>query len=244
MAGLKLMTVKTPYGKLTPALVAQQLFDVGSVHRCQVGAISITNSTEMGTVYSPQEVRELAEFARQNKLYLHMDGARLSNAAAALGVSFRELTQGVDILSFGGTKIGAMAAEAVIVLSNEQKLKDAVPFIRKTSMQLPSKLRFISAQLIALLTDNLAINNAKHANAMAFKLDNGLRAMNVPMPNRTEANACFPILPEVLRTQLLKKYRFYEWPIQHPDMVRLMCSWDTQPEDVDGLLLEIESLCK
>jgi len=241
MAGLKIWTVPTPDGKLTPELVDSVMFDIGSVHRAQPGAISITNTTEMGTLYTAAEIRALADYAHSHDLLLHLDGARLSNAAAALGMRFREFTTdaGVDIVSFGGTKIGALAAEAVVVLNPE--LTHAIPFLRKTSMQLASKMRFVSAQLIAILTDDLWKRNGEHANAMAKRLDAGLRALGVHIPNPTEANAVFPIFTDAQTAALQEEYRFYVWNYA-TGQVRLMCSWDTTVEDVDGLLAAAERI--
>lgn len=242
MAGIKLWTIPTTDGKLTPELIEPYLFDIGSVHRAQIAAISITQTTELGTLYSAAEVKVLADFAHKNNLMLHMDGARLSNAAAALDLPFSGFTTdvGVDLVSFGGTKIGALAAEAVVVLSDAAIAK-SIPFLRKTSMQLPSKMRFVSAQLIGLLQDNLAINNGKHANAMAKLLDEGVREIaansngRVSIPNLTQANAVFPILPMDLIEKLQQKYRFYVWDYR-TGQVRWMCAWDTKEEDVQGLL--------
>jgi threonine aldolase len=227
---------------LTPELIKPHLFDIGSVHRSQVAVISITQTTEMGTLYSIPEVKALADFAHENNLKLHMDGARLSNAAAALNATFKEFTTdaGVDLVSFGGTKIGALAAEAVVVI-NSKELAQSIPFLRKTSMQLPSKMRFVSVQLIGLLKDDLAINSAKHANAMAKALDAGVRELaaksngRVSVPNPTQANAVFPILPMELIPELQKEYWFYIWD-HNLGQVRWMCAWDTRQEDVDGLL--------
>ena len=242
MAGIKLWTIPTPDGKLTPELIKPHLFDIGSVHRSQVAAISITQTTEMGTLYSIPEIRALADFAHENNLKLHMDGARLSNAAAALNATFKEFTTdaGVDLVSFGGTKIGALAAEAVVV-TNSKELANSIPFLRKTSMQLPSKMRYVSAQLIGLLTDDLAIKSARHANAMAQALDAGVRELaaksngRVSVPNPTQANAVFPILPMGLIPEIQKDYWFYMWD-HKIGQVRWMCAWDTRQEDVDGLL--------
>ena len=242
MAGIKLWTIPTPDGKLTPELIKPHLFDIGSVHRSQVAAISITQTTEMGTLYSIPEIRALADFAHENNLKLHMDGARLSNAAAALNATFKEFTTdaGVDLVSFGGTKIGALAAEAVVV-TNSKELANSIPFLRKTSMQLPSKMRYVSAQLIGLLTDDLAIKSARHANAMAQALDAGVRELaaksngRVSVPNPTQANAVFPILPMELIPEIQKDYWFYMWD-HKIGQVRWMCAWDTRQEDVDGLL--------
>jgi threonine aldolase len=235
MAGLKLWNLQTADGKLTPEIVDTAMFDIGSVHRAQPGVISITNTTEMGTLYTAAEIKALAYYAHKNDLLLHLDGARISNAAAALGTSFREFTTdaGVDIVSFGGTKIGALAAEAVVVLN--PKLAHALPFLRKTSMQLASKMRFVSAQIIALLENQLWKKNAEHANAMAKKLDAGLRSLGVEIPNATEANAVFPIFTAEQTEELQKHYRFYVWNYS-TGQVRLMCAWDTTEDDVDGLL--------
>lgn len=235
MAGLKLWTLPTPDGKLTPEIVDTAMFDIGSVHRAQPGVISITNTTEMGTLYTAAEIKALADYAHSHDLLLHLDGARISNAAAALNLPFRAFTTdvGVDIVSFGATKIGALAAEAVVVLNPE--LQSAIPFLRKTSMQLASKMRFVSAQLITVIDDGLGIKNAKHANAMAQRLDAGLRKLGVNIPNPTEANAVFPIFTSEQTEELQKLYRFYVWNYG-TGQVRLMCAWDTQEADVDGLL--------
>ncbi len=235
MAGLKLWTLPTPDGKLTVDIVKTAMFDIGSVHRAQPGVISITNTTEMGTLYSADEIKALADYAHANNLYLHLDGARISNAAAALGLPFKAFTAdvGVDILSFGGTKIGALAAEAVVVLNPE--LAAAIPFLRKTSMQLASKMRFVSAQLIEILAGGLGIKNARHANAMAAKLDAGLRALGFEIPNPTEANAVFPIFTPAQTKALQEHFRFYVWNYA-TGQVRLMCAWDTTEDDVDRLI--------
>jgi len=248
MAGIKLWTIPTASGKLDPQLIEAQLFDVGVVHRAQVGAVSIAQSTELGTIYSVAELKALADCCHANDLLLHMDGARLSNAAAALGLSFKEFTTdvGVDLVSLGGTKIGALAAEAVIVTNTQseqgRKLAHAVPFLRKTSMQLASKMRFASVQLNTLLENNaeLALANGRHANGLAKLLEEGLLEIAqefpvVSLPNRAEANAVFPILPMDVIETLQQKYRFYIWD-QSTGQVRWMCAWDNEPEDVQGLL--------
>jgi threonine aldolase len=235
MAGIKLWTIPTPDGKLTPALVATAVFDIGFVHRAQPGAISITNTTEMGTVYTVAEIKALADYAHANDLLLHLDGARISNAAAALGKTFKEFTTdaGVDIVSFGGTKIGALAAEAVVVLN--PALSHALPFLRKTSMQLASKMRFVSAQLIAIVGGDLFKRNGEHANAMAQRLHAGLSDLGVQIPNPTQANAVFPIFTPEQTSKLQEVSRFYVW--NHvTGQVRLMCSWDTTEADVDAFL--------
>jgi threonine aldolase len=248
MAGIKLWTLPTNAGKLTPELIESQMFDVGVVHRAQIGAVSITQSTELGTVYSVDEIKALADKCHEHNLLLHMDGARLSNAAAALGLPFKAFTTdvGVDLVSLGGTKIGALAAEAVIVTNAQteqgKKLANAVPFLRKTSMQLASKMRFASAQLNVLLENGaeLALANARHANDLAKVLETGLLKIAeefpvVSLPNRAQANAVFPVLPVDVIEKLQEQYRFYVWD-QAIGQVRWMCAWDNQSEDVQGLL--------
>ena len=248
MGGLKLWTVPSSDGKLSVDGLRSQLFDFGFVHRSQPGVVSITQTTEMGTVYQPEEVSALADVAHEHGLLLHMDGARLSNAAAALGKGFKEFTTdvGVDLVSLGGTKIGALAAEAVVVtdITTERgaELASAMPFLRKTSMQLPSKMRFVSAQLNALFADGakVAIDNAQLANSMAAKLYEGVMEIarehsDVSIPNRAQANAVFPILPREVTAKIQEDFRFYIWD-QITGQVRWMCSWDTTEEDVEGLL--------
>jgi len=252
MAGLKLWTIPTNDGKLTPELAKTQIFDIGFVHRAQPSVISITQTTEMGTLYQPAEIKALAELAHSHGLLLHLDGARLSNAAAALGMTFKQFTTdlGVDLVSLGGTKIGGLAAEAVIVTDAStprgKALAEAMPFLRKTSMQLASKMRFISAQLIALFENGaaVALENAKNANDMAAKLYDGVQAIAAKHPevivrNKAEANAVFPELPEAVTNQVMADYRFYVWN-QATGQVRWMCSWDTTQEDVDGILSALQ----
>jgi threonine aldolase len=234
VAGLKLHLVPTPDGKLTPALVDLHAWGFGDVHRAQPRVVSITQSTELGTVYTPDEIRALADHAHEHGMALHLDGARIANAAASLGVSLRAITTdvGVDIVSFGGTKNGAMLGEAVIVLN--PALRDAIPFLRKSSMQLSSKMRFVSAQLTALLTDQLWRRNAEHANAMAQRLAGHVAGIpGVVLTRPVQANALFPVLPADVTERLQKRFRFYTWN-QHTGEVRWMCAWDTTIEDVDA----------
>lgn len=253
MAGLKLWTVPSSDGKLSVEGLKSQLFDFGFVHRSQPGVVSITQTTEMGTVYQPDEISALAEVSHEHGLLLHLDGARLSNAAAALGKSFGEFTTdvGVDLVSLGGTKIGALAAEAVVVTNTNSehgaRLAEAMPYLRKTSMQLPSKMRFVSAQLNALFADGakVALENARIANSMAAKLYAGVMDIaseyaQVSVPNPADANAVFPILPAEVTTKLQEQFRFYIWD-QTSGQVRWMCSWDTTEEDVEGLLVALRA---
>lgn len=235
VAGLKLYGVPSPDGKLTVDMIEAQLFRLGNVHNAQPAAVSISQTTEYGTLYSIEEIRAIADFCHSKGLLLHMDGARLSNAAAALDADFREFTidAGVDILSFGGTKIGAMGAEAVVAFRPE--LADRIRFIRKTAMQLASKMRYVSAQFLALFEGDLALHSARHANAMAARLDAGLRKLGVEIPNPTQANAVFPIFSRRLTKSLQQHTRFYVWD-EVTGQVRLMCSWDTSEQHVDDLL--------
>jgi threonine aldolase len=239
VAGLKLWTVPTPDGKLTPELISTQVFDTGFVHRAQQAVVTITQSTEMGTVYSPAEIKAIADYCHSNGLTLHLDGARISNAAASLGVPFRAFTTdvGVDIVSFGGTKIGAMLSEAVVVLNPEYA--SAVPFVRKTYMQLASKMRFISAQLLALLDDDLWLRNATHANAMATRLAEGVRSIpGVSITQPVQANAVFAVLPLAVTERLQEEFHFYVWNHQTGE-VRWMCAWDTTEADIDTFVAAI-----
>ena len=173
VSGLKLFTVPTPDGKLTPELIATEAFGWGDEHRAQPLAVSITNSSEVGTVYTPDEVRTIADYAHENGMALHLDGARVWNAAAALGTSLREFTAdaGVDVLSLGGTKNGLMGAEAIVVMDPAKA--PGLIFLRKMNMQLASKMRFISAQLLTLFDGDLGLRSARHANAMAARLRAG-----------------------------------------------------------------------
>lgn len=233
VAGLKLWTVPTPDGKLTPELIDVHAWGYGDVHRAQPKLLTVTQSTELGTLYTVDELRALAVHAKGLGMRVHLDGARISNAAAALGVPFRDFTTdvGVDMVSFGGTKNGTMGAEAVIVLDPE--LADAVPFVRKSAMQLASKMRFISAQLVALLTDDLWLRSATHANAMAARLATAVEAIDgVQVTQRVQANAVFAILPPAVTERLQREFRFYTWDPATGE-VRWMCSWDTTAADVD-----------
>jgi threonine aldolase len=240
MAGLKLWTIPTVDGKLTPELIETQAWGFGDVHRAQPGAVTITQSTELGTRYTPDEVGAVAERSHALGMGVHVDGARLSNAAAGLGSGFRSFTTdaGVDIVSFGGTKNGLMLGEAVIVLDPDAA--PGVAFLRKSSMQLASKMRFVSAQLLALFTDDLWLRNASHANAMARRLEDRVRAIPaISLTRPVQANALFPILPAAVTVRLQEQFRFYTWD-QVTGEVRWMCSWDTTESDVDSFADAIE----
>lgn len=232
-AGLKLWTIPTSDGKLTPELIDTQAWGFGDVHRAQPGVVTITQSTELGTLYSVDEVRAITDHAHSLGMSVHLDGARISNAAAALGVPFRAFTTdaGVDVVSFGGTKNGAMLGEAVVVINPDAA--PGVDFLRKSSMQLASKMRFVSAQLLALVSGDLWLRNASHANAMARTLEERVLAIpGVTVVRPTQANAVFAILPPAVTERLQQRFRFYTWD-QVTGEVRWMCSWDTTPQDVD-----------
>src|ERR1700681_1987155 len=210
--GCKLVPLAAPVGKLTVETVAHAYHGIGDQHHVQPRVISITQSTEMGTVYKPGEVETLAQFAHERNMFLHMDGARISNAAAALGLTLREATRdlGVDVLSFGGTKNGAMGAEAVVFF-NKKFSRDFL-YLRKQGMQLASKMRFISAQLEALLSNNLWRTNAQHANRMAELLQKEVSKIpQVKIVYKVEANGVFAQVPRQAIAKLQKRYFFYVW---------------------------------
>jgi threonine aldolase len=243
IAGVKLLTVPTDEGKLTPDTVMPLIVRIGDEHAVQPRLISISQSTELGTVYSVEETRALAELAHSNNMLLHVDGARLSNAAAALGTSLAAVTvdAGVDLLSLGGTKNGLLGAEAVVFLRPE--LAEGFEYLRKQSLQLASKMRFLSAQLDALLSKDLWLRNAGHANAMATRLADGLGAIDgVSITKPVQSNAIFARLDRPAIDSLQAQFDFYMWD-EHRDEVRWMCSWDTTEEDVDGFLAAVREAC-
>lgn len=230
--GCKLIPVPTRDGKLTPKVVEAACHGAGDQHHVQPRVISISQSTELGTVYRPAEVRALARWARRRGMFLHMDGARISNAAAHLGLTLRQATRdlGVDVLSFGGTKNGLMGADAV-VLFDRAKAPD-FKFLRKQGTQLASKMRFLSAQLGALLEQDLWRENALHANRMATLLASKVRCISgARVVYRVDANAVFVQLPRRAVARLRKRYFFYTWD-EEASVVRWMCSWDTTEADV------------
>ena len=238
VTGLKLFVVPTPDGKLTPELVATEAWGWGDEHRAQPLAVSITQTTELGTLYTPAEVRAIADYAHANGMAVHMDGARIWNAAAALGVPFREFTTdaGVDILSFGGTKNGLLGAEAVVVLDPARV--EGLIYLRKTTMQLASKMRFMSAQLLALFDGGLGLASAGHANAMARRLRSALEELRLPglsFSQETQANAVFAVLPNEAADRIREKVRFYDWD-RAAGEVRWMTAFDTTEADVDAFV--------
>jgi len=233
VAGIKLLPVPAPEGKLTPELLDREAWGFGDEHRAQPGVVSLTESTEVGTVYTPDEIRAVASHAHDLGLRVHVDGARLANAAAALGVPLRALTTdvGVDVVSLGGTKNGLLFAEAVVVLQ-----PDAAPgmtYLRKMDMQLASKMRFLSAQLVALFEGDLWLRSAAHANAMAARLAEGLTGAGVELLHPAQANGVFAHLTPAVADELRRTWKFYDWA---HGTVRLMCAFDTTEQDVDDFL--------
>lgn len=237
--GNKLLTVPTPDGKLTPDLVGSKLGGRGDVHRAQPRVVQITQVTELGTCYTLEEIRQLADLCRAEGLHLYMDGARLANAAAYLGCELADLAADVDVLSFGGTKNGAVAAEAVIVMREEFAV--AGPFHRKQQMQLGSKMRFTAAQFTALLDDELWLRGARHANAMAARLASGVADVpGVTIRYPVESNAVFAALSPERIAALQCEWTFHTW-IESENVVRWMTSFDTTEEDVDSFLDAIKA---
>jgi len=230
--GCKLIPLPTRDGKLTVESVSQAYHGLGDQHHVQPRVISITQATEVGTVYRPGEIKALARFAHERGMFLHVDGARIANAAASLGQTLRQATRdlGVDVLSFGGTKNGALGAEAVVFF--DKKLGRDFLYLRKQGMQLASKMRFISAQLDALLTSDLWLKSAQHANRMARLLEKKLSEIpQVKIVYKVEANGVFAKIPRPAIAKLQKRYFFYVWNEQQ-SVVRWMCSFDTTEQDV------------
>jgi threonine aldolase len=238
--GCKLVTVHTSDGNLTPAHVKSCLHGLGDQHHVQPKVVSISQATELGTVYTPLEIKMLAQCAHDAGLLLHMDGARIANAAAHLNVSLKELTgdAGVDVLSFGGTKNGMMYGEAVLFF--KRGLASDFKFIRKQGMQLASKMRFISAQFAALLSDGLWLETATHANRMAQLLANEIKRIpQLKITRRTQANAVFVIMPREVIPLIQQEYFFYVWDEESSE-VRLMASYDTTEEDIANFVALIK----
>lgn len=237
----RLQPIPTPDGKLTPELIAPRLFGNRDQHHSQFHIISITQSTEYGTLYSADEIRALADFAHAHGMYLHIDGARLANAAAALKCGLKEITvdAGADIVSFGGTKNGLLFGEAVI--SFRPEISSDIRFYRKQATQLYSKMRFISAQYEAYLERELWRENALQANAMATALAKGLSKLpGIAVTQPVQVNAVFAILPREITPALMDKYHFYMWD-EARNEVRLMCGFNTLPEHVEEFLADVHA---
>jgi threonine aldolase len=238
IAGVKLLTVATDHGKLAPPDLGRWEAKRGDEHHVQPRVVSITEATELGTLYTAAELRALADAAHERDMFVHLDGARLANAAAALGASLAELTTeaGIDAVAFGGTKNGLVLGDAVIFTRGEGAA--GFEFLRKQGMQLASKMRFISAQFEALLGGDLWLRSARHANEMAARLATAVEPIDgVELVHPVEANGVFARLPRPAIDRLLSELPgeppFYVWD-EGADVVRWMCAWDTTPEDVDG----------
>ena len=230
--GCKLIPIPAKDGKLTVETVRSAYHGIGDQHHVQPRVISITQATEVGTVYKPDEIRRLADFAHERDMFLHVDGARIANAAASLSLNLRQSTRdlGVDVLSFGATKNGGMGAEAVVFFN--AKFAADFKFYRKQGMQLASKMRFLSAQFEALFKNDLWLQNARHSNRMAQLLKRELsKNPQVKVMHKVEANGVFCQIPRRAIAKLQKRYFFYVWD-EAQSVMRWMCSWDTTEQDV------------
>lgn len=242
VSGLKLWPVEHHEGKITPDTIATEAFGWGDEHRAQPLVVSITQTTEMGTLYTPDDVAHIAQYAHEKGMLLHMDGARLWNAAAALDLPFKAFTTdvGVDVVSLGGTKNGLLGAEAIVTLT--PAAAEGLIFLRKMNMQLSSKMRFLSAQLLALFHDNLGITLASHSNSMAHILRSELDSRiasgvisGLSFSAPTHANAVFAVLDTAIADRIRESVRFYDWD-RSAGEVRWMCSFDTTEDDVHGFV--------
>ena len=236
VVGCRLLTVDTPDGKLTPALVKTRLHGFGFEHHSQPKAISISQPTELGTLYTKEEIKALANLAHSYNMYLHVDGARLANAAVALGCSFKEMTTdlGVDALSFGGTKNGLLMGESCVLLN--PALDVDMKYRRKQMTQLASKMRFMAAQMICYLESGIWRRNAEHSNAMAQLLRREVEKVEgVKIVYPVQVNSVFAQLPTAVWHRLQERYFFYDWD-EAADVVRWMCSFDTTEEDIHAFV--------
>ncbi len=235
--GNKLLPVPSPDGKLTPDLVATRLTGRGDEHRAQPRVVAITQATELGTCYTPGELRTLSEFCRAQDLRLYMDGARLANAAAHLGCGLADLAAHVDVLSFGGTKNGAVGVEAVLVMAED--LDGRVPFLRKQQMQLASKMRFLAAQFLGLLEEGIWLRNAGHANAMAQRLAEGVQGIpGIELRQAVQSNAVFAAIDPRDIEPLQRQWGFHVWDEQE-HVVRWMTAFDTTESDVNAFVTSV-----
>ena len=249
VVGCRLLTVDTADGKLTPALVKTRLHGFGFEHHSQPKAISISQPTELGTLYTLEEIKALAELAHEHNMYLHVDGARLANAAVALGCTFKEMTTncGVDALSFGGTKNGLLMGESCVLLN--PALDIDMKYRRKQMTQLGSKMRFMAAQMICYLESGIWRRNAEHSNRMAQLLRQEVENLRFPTSDLrivypVQVNSVFAQLPREVWKRLQERYFFYDWD-EDADVVRWMCSFDTTEEDIHSFVNALkEELCR
>lgn len=233
MTGCQIRPIATPDGKLTPQLIQPYLHGFGDQHHSQPGAVYLSQCTELGTIYAPEELKAITSLAHSQGMRVHMDGARIANACAALHLSLKEMTVdcGIDVLSFGGTKNGLMMGECVIVF--DESLKAEARFVRKQSAQLASKMRYLSCQFTAYLTDDLWLKNARHANEMARRLYEALQVFpGVRFTQKAESNQLFLTMPRPVIDRLLQSYFFYFWN-EEADEIRLVTSFDTTEEDIN-----------
>lgn len=238
---LKLDTIATPDGKLTPALLDTKAHSYGFEHHAQPRLLSITQSTELGSLYSIDELAALIGRAKEHGMVVHVDGARLGNAAAALDVPLRAMTTdlGVDVVSLGGTKNGLIGAEAVVVI-NPAAVAGPL-YVRKLAMQLASKMRFVSAQLLALYGTDLWWRSAAHANAMAALLAAGVREVpEITITREPQVNGVFAVLPRAAAEAVRERYFFYDWDAARGE-VRWMCGFDTTEEDIAGFVAALKA---
>ncbi len=236
MTGSKILAIHAPDGKLTASSVAAAIPDQAGHAHARPGVVSLTQATEYGTVYTPEEISAIAKVAHEHGMYVHMDGARIANAAASLNLSLREVSTScdVDVLSFGGTKNGALCAEAIVFM-NQHLARDFV-LRRKQAMQLASKLRYMSVQFTALLTNDLWLRNARHANAMAQRLSEGLASLpGMTITQKVEANEVFIAVPERAIKPLSEAAALHVWDDAKSEL-RLVCSFQTSEDEVDGFV--------
>jgi threonine aldolase len=242
--GCKVVTVDTPDGKITVDMLEKHMHGLDFEHHSQPKVISITQATEMGTVYTCAEIQKVSDFAHKNNMLLHMDGARIANAAVSLGIPFKAFTTdaGVDVLSFGGTKNGMMFGEAICFL--KPGLSDNFKYIRKQGMQLASKMRFISAQYMAYFNNDLWKKCASHSNSMAQMLYEKVKDIEgLKVTQAVQSNGVFVIIPHAVAEELSKEYFFYPWNDKTSEY-RWMTSWDTTPEDIVEFVALLKKLLK
>ncbi len=236
-----LKEIPTLDGKLTPALVRPHLHGFGFEHHSQPKVIAVSQTTELGTAYTPDELKALADLAHQHGMYLFVDGTRIANACACYNLSLKEMTSdcGVDIFTLGGTKNGLMLGEAVV--TSRPELSENLKYIRKQATQLYSKMRFIAAQFIPYLSEGIWLQNARHANQAAQKLVAGMQLLGIEITQKVESNAIFFVLPEESAQKLRQRYFFYDWNENRLER-RLVCSWDTTDEDIAGFISYLKSI--
>lgn len=239
--GCKLIPIETADGKLTPELIIPHLHNFGFEHHSQPKVISISQVTELGTLYTVEEIRAIANLAHQHNMFLHLDGARIANAAVALNKSFKEFTvdAGVDAVSFGGTKNGLMFGEAVLFFNKKQSLN--TKYLRKQETQLYSKMRYIAAQFIAYFENDLWKTNAKHSNRLAKVLYNEIKKLGIEATQQVDANGVFAIIPDAIRDELTKSFFFYPWN-EAKHEVRWMTSFDSTEADIQNFVQLLKQL--